>query len=565
MNRYDAHARELSARYNSADPEQVHAGWKHLLPQQAGLALDVGAGSGRDARWLAERGWEVIAAEPSKLMEQAQKYSHKAAHKAITWLDDKLPKLSKVRSLNCRFKLILLSGVWMHLPAAQRETAMRVLSELLAAGGLLVISYRDKPDAAVREQPGFYEVSAEELRHLGRQRALTLLHEQVDQADALGRNDVKWHTQCYQLWDDGTGSLPLLRHIIVNDRKFATYKLGLLRAILWAADRAPGMVLRQDEDWVSLPLGLIGLNWLKMYLPSIGMYQLPAVPRRVKGMSFVKDDFKALIQWSQFDLSIGDRFREYAAAVTGAITDACKTITEMPAHFITGPGPASQIFQSDRKGAPEPTQSIELNQEYLARFGTFQVPRPLWQAFSEYAHWLEPALLNEWVNLMCRWDGSLKHDACYQQLQWRQLGNRTLNVQGRIKTLEQGRQRIVCTWSGEYITEGNTVKVDHCFPWVHWPNNDLWNLLPAARRNNSKEGELLPSAELLLNSGERIKDWWQRAYLENGLQDQFLTQARAAMPLLGESPDLDDIFLGVQCQRQRLRTNQQIAEWHHTT
>lgn len=43
-----------------------------------------------------------------------------------------------------------------------------------------------------------------------------------------------------RLPDDGTGALPLLRHVILNDQKSATYKLGLLRALCRAADGAAG-------------------------------------------------------------------------------------------------------------------------------------------------------------------------------------------------------------------------------------------------------------------------------------------------------------------------------------
>ena len=42
--------------------EQVRRSWMHLLPAGGGLALDVGAGSGRDAAWLAEKDVNLIIA-----------------------------------------------------------------------------------------------------------------------------------------------------------------------------------------------------------------------------------------------------------------------------------------------------------------------------------------------------------------------------------------------------------------------------------------------------------------------------------------------------------------------
>ncbi|KPQ26054.1 MAG: Bacterial type III secretion protein (HrpB2) [Halomonas sp. HL-48] len=40
---YEDHANRLSEHYQSLSFEDVHAEWLHQLPEQAGLALDVGA------------------------------------------------------------------------------------------------------------------------------------------------------------------------------------------------------------------------------------------------------------------------------------------------------------------------------------------------------------------------------------------------------------------------------------------------------------------------------------------------------------------------------------------
>lgn len=62
---YDEHAKELSVQYEALSPESVHGWAADLLPQGNALALDVGAGTGRDAAWLTSRGYEVVAVEPS--------------------------------------------------------------------------------------------------------------------------------------------------------------------------------------------------------------------------------------------------------------------------------------------------------------------------------------------------------------------------------------------------------------------------------------------------------------------------------------------------------------------
>ena len=81
-----------------------------------------------------------------------------------------------------------------------------------------------------------------------------------------------------RLPDDGTGALPLLRHLILSDAKSSTYKLALLRAIARIADGTPGVAREAGDDHVAIPLGLVALTWLRLFKPLIdaGLPQSPA-------------------------------------------------------------------------------------------------------------------------------------------------------------------------------------------------------------------------------------------------------------------------------------------------
>jgi len=158
---YNVHAKALCTQYNAVEVDSVHVSWVvNHLSEKPGFACDIGAGSGRDANWLAAKGWDVVAVEPSAGMrEQAMLTSHPN----VTWLDDSLPRLNTLRSLGHRFGLILLSAVWMHVPPTARERAFRILSELLKPSGVLVITLRQGSDEEENADRGFCEASADEL------------------------------------------------------------------------------------------------------------------------------------------------------------------------------------------------------------------------------------------------------------------------------------------------------------------------------------------------------------------------------------------------------------------
>jgi hypothetical protein len=72
-----------------------------------------------------------------------------------------------------------------------------------------------------------HDVSPEEIERLARVQGLAVVHTSTV-PDMMSRAGVRWTQFALRLPDDGTGALPLLRHVILNDQKAATYKLGLL-------------------------------------------------------------------------------------------------------------------------------------------------------------------------------------------------------------------------------------------------------------------------------------------------------------------------------------------------
>ncbi|MCA9802475.1 MAG: class I SAM-dependent methyltransferase, partial [Cyanobacteria bacterium HKST-UBA02] len=236
IQKYNSRVGELAAKYESVSFEDVHPGLcVHLEAlcssrEETRSALDIGAGSGRDAGWLARRGFEVVAVEPAQEFVAEGRRRHGEAD--IRWVQDSLPDLTRTIRLGMSFDLILVSAVWMHVAPEDRARVFRKLVSLMKPGGLLVISLRKGPHHIA---DSIFPVSSLELEKLSIQRGLVVVSKERT-PDRLNRPDVEWETVILRLPDDGTGALPLLRHIITRDRKSSTYKLALLRCILRIAD-----------------------------------------------------------------------------------------------------------------------------------------------------------------------------------------------------------------------------------------------------------------------------------------------------------------------------------------
>ncbi|TGG91797.1 hypothetical protein E4656_15555 [Natronospirillum operosum] len=97
---------------------------------------------------------------------------------------------------------------------------------------------------------------------------------------------------------------------------------------------------------------------------------------------------------------------------------------------------------------------------------------------SRYACWLEPAIVNEWAELMQGYEVRYDHSVYWQALQWHEDRRDTSLIRDLVNDRLGNRQPVHCVWSNTAL-KPEKYAVDHCFPWSRWSNNDLWNLLPS--------------------------------------------------------------------------------------
>ncbi|MEE4302163.1 MAG: class I SAM-dependent methyltransferase [Pseudomonadales bacterium] len=522
---------------------------------EGSLVLDVGAGSGRDAAWFAARGHEVFAVEPATRLREVAAAHH--THPRIHWIDDRLPGLERITRAGTTFDVVWLSAVWMHIAPSDRPRAFRKLANRLRPGGRLFLSLRH---GAFDDDRPAYSVDAAEVLKLAREHGLVCIQHAGAIPDGRGRQGVSWENLVLELPDDGSGAFPRLRNIILNDDRAATYKLGLLRALLRIADGSPGLVELDDHGDARVPLGLVALYWIRLYRPLLAadFRQAPGTT----GYGFADADFEAL-RIANSLLKPGARFRGNTAThLQRALRSAAKHIRTMPANFITDAN-GRPVFRTHYQGQPN-TSDLRLDAPTLRAFGELVVPAPLWRAMRQHAVWIEPVIESEWIATMRGYDASLGRrpgtDAYLRALAWIEPDRDTREVRAIVDGLRGTGELIHCTWRGTRLRADYAV--DHVVPWVRWPCNDLWNLVPASVTANSAKGDRLPSADLLTRSEDRFCEWWTRVRrADDETSERFEQEVQATLPFVAQPSNAQELFDGLALLRASLRRDQQIPEW----
>lgn len=545
---------ESVARFDPLAPIATRRWLEALGPPPPALVLDIGMDEEREAAWAGLPGLDVVA-----LPDDRERHSGRNPSRSVRWIDDRLPGLEKTHRLGASFDFILLGAPWKRVAPSDRARAFRKLVTLLKPGGRLAVVLDHGPGAAAGAFSDRIEIET-----LARAHGLSIETGVGHAADRQTRLSLR-------LPDDGTGALPLLRHIILNDQKSATYKLALLRVLCRIADGAAGLAHDVDDDNVGIALGLVALYWVRLYKPLLAA-GLPQSPDNVgdKRLGFVRDGgFRALSDVSHLDLRVGMPVGTANARVLHkALLDAARHVEGMPGRFTTYAN-GSPVFPVRRGlAARAPRQAVRLDASYLSGFGTMLVPRHLWRAFQRFDAWIEPSLTAEWKRLINGYAAgqgrTVTPDAVDKALRWSDP-ERDVRV-ARQRALDLlARQTLHCVWTGKRLTLAN-LDIDHCMPWSAWPCEDLWNLMPAHRAVNQKlKRERLPGIGVLRSSQDRIVEWWNEGYLrvqDPLLPGRFISEARSTLPTLTASNvSPDDVFAAVTLQQARLRHDQQVPVW----
>ena len=193
---YDNKADDLSASYDALQTPQVLGEFCKLMESRKDKpnlhALDIGCGSGRDAKWMAGQGMKVTAVDGSKNMLKNARKNH--ADKNIEYLHDLAPNFNKLAARGEKFDVILMSAFIFHFDKKDRQTIYDNLLKLAAENCLIYMTVRTPIKGEARDM---YKVSAKEIKSFAKANGFDFIAYDKN-TDQLKRKNVGWTSYALQ-------------------------------------------------------------------------------------------------------------------------------------------------------------------------------------------------------------------------------------------------------------------------------------------------------------------------------------------------------------------------------
>lgn len=525
---YEENAADISRRYETVtSPVERYFAAAFVSGSRV---LDIGAGSGRDAARLLANGFDVYGVEPSEALWQASIVAHPELSNRLEGAS--LPELGQ--PFGGGFDGILCSAVLMHVPGHEMfDAAMSIRSLLNAHGRLLISLPLSRGEGLTLERDGngrlFKAYTAEEIQLLFERLGFQLIG-RWDTEDALARSGTSWYTLLLELRESSvTRAVDKIEGVLNRDRKVATYKLALFRALAEIATQESRQAVWQADGQVGVPLMRIAERWLQYYWPlfaserfipqsqSEGAGSSKPVKFRAPLTRLISDYRQQGVHgglsawhldWSTNKMNAGTQ-----VLLKTALRSLAETIRDGPVTFSGGALESGKVFEFDRKT------------------GLVLMPADIWRELSLLGHWIVDAVVLRWASLTERFSyrqGVTAGDVLPLLLV--KPAPERATALARQAFEHAGLNR--CTWSGKALPK--EFVVDHAIPFSLWGNNDLWNLMQVDVKVNGQKSDKLPSARLLVERRSAILEDWE--VLRCAMPDAF---DRQASHLLGEATQVN--------------------------
>ncbi|MEY3978696.1 MAG: Ubiquinone biosynthesis O-methyltransferase [Pseudomonadota bacterium] len=500
---YATNAEEIAKLYE-ASPNSLASRFVSAFAA-GGRILDIGCGSGRDLAELRRQGFQPYGVDGTVELVHAAQVLHPELHGLIT--HGLLPNLSV--PFGGEFDGVLCSAVLMHIDATEIFNSALSIKQCLKINGRLLISIpSQRADTGENERdvngrlfksykPGYLQLIFERL-------GFSII-DQWSNNDSRNRTGIAWTSLLFQLKSSSnTRPIDQIEGVLNHDKKSATYKFALFRALAEIATQSPNNVIWLPNDKVGLSVRKVAEKWLRYYWPLIEsntfIPQLngenPAAGKQIKfrrRLYELVSNFNNSGGFSRFriernkDLLTLDN-KKLLATVLAEIEYA---IIKGPIEFSGGALITGRVF-----GYDSTTRQI-------------LIPNALWIELCHLGYWVSQAVVLQWAEKTTRLGKGL--DVAM-------IVNLLLDKEDERTTVEarkffEKQASLYCVWTGKSLKKD--FDIDHVIPFDLWHNNDVWNLLPSSELANSKKSNKLPSAQLLQARRDDIIGYWEILRTEN--------------------------------------------------
>ena len=496
---YQRHAFEVAARY-----ESVSGGISSILRlvfSEGQRVLEIGSGSGRDAALLLDLGVDVQAVEPSEALRSrcAALHPELAGRVHEGQLPGPLPA-----EASGRFDGVLLSAVLMHVPESEIFESALAIRERLKDDGSLLISIPVQRDDVSRgtERDAFGRLMvvrpATRVRLLFERLGFQTKSEWTT-ADYAGRAGVLWATMHFVYSRTASRAVDRIESILKADRKVATYKLALIRALCDTALTGYARASWEPDGRVSVSIDDLAERWISYYWPLVESRQfMPQINGELKGGKPIA--FRAalteLVRYfsklgglpgfakASFDRSLpaaGDRLYRRVVHI------AARTIVKGPVHHAGG-----------ARG--------EREFHYDSSSDRVLIAGDVWRELSLMGHWIRDAVILRWAEMTERL--ALKTVDRGTVLNNLLQGSTADRLDRDVKSFYRRlRPDLRCIWTDRRLDAD--FEVDHAIPFALWQDSSLWNLFPCSRPANNQKRDRLPTNGLIRKRQESIIETWR--------------------------------------------------------
>ena len=555
---YETHAPSVAQRY-----ESVESPVAHLFPlafANSARVLDIGCGSGRDLAALMSKGYDAYGLEPSTSLREAAVAGHPELSGRIT--DSALPSLGK--PFDGAFDGVLCSAVLMHVPDTELFDAALSIRALLNQHGRLLISLPlSRGEALIEHRDAngrlFSPYAPEEIALLFERLGFQLIG-RWDSGDALAREGTSWFTLLLELRNAGAQRpIDQIETILNRDRKEATYKLALFRALAEIATQESRRAVWLPNGEVGIPIARVAELWLQYFWPIFASDAV--IPQsQAEGAGGKPVKFRAaltalissfanqgehggLSSWqlawtsNRLDPGINAQLKTVLRTIVATIRDG--PVTFSGGALATGP-----VFR------------------YESRTGLIVMQSDLWRELSLLGHWIADAVIVRWAALTQKF-GSRQDVTAGDVLPLLLARPHPQRATELARRVYQAAGVTICTWSNKRLRPD--FAVDHVIPFALWGNNDLWNLVPTDPKINGSKSDKLPTSELLQASRPQLFEHWD--YLRSELTNPFDRQAQHLLgkPFASHGAWKEDLFSALRQAIEITAIQRGVERWVPTT